>query len=105
MADTFDIHDVDRMLIGEIPISPQQREQLHRGLCITIQYHTPRMLREILGPRNGQFEVQEGDDHRLIVNDVEQAKAFIILQLDIARAMKEPDKWIDPDAKSDAPIR
>ena len=104
MAETFDIYDPHLAHIGEIPISPQQREQLHRGGTITMSYHTPRMLRELIGIRNGQFDVIETDNH-LIVTDVEEAKRFIELQTDIARAMKQPDKWVDPDAESNAPVR
>ena len=104
MAESFDIYDPHLAHIGEIPISPQQRQQLHRGGTITLSYHTPRMLQGMLGQRNGQFDVIE-TDNRLIVSDVEQAKRFIELQADIARAMKQPDKWTDPDAKSDLTVR
>ena len=104
MAESFDIYDPNLAHIGEISISPQQREQLHRGGTVTIAYHTPRMLRELVGVRNGQFDVIETDNH-LIVTDVDTAKRFIELQIDIARAMKDPSKWTDPDAESDSPVR
>ena len=104
MAEIFDIYDPNLVHVGEIPISPRQREQLHRGGTITMSYHTPRMLREIIGVHNGQFDVIETDD-RLIVSDVEQAKRVIELQTDIARALKQTEKWIDPDAKGNDPVR
>ena len=104
MADTFDIYDPNLAHIGEIPISTRDRAQLHRGGTITIVYHTPRMLREMVAVRNGQFDVKEIND-RLIVTDIEQAKCFIELQADVARAMKQPDKWIDPDAENNSSVR
>ena len=105
MAEMFDIYDATGAQIGAIPISAQQREQLHAGVGISIAYHTPRMLREALGIQNGNFEVREDDRGRLITDHIEQVKRYIILQSDIARAMKQPDKWTDPDAQSDSSIR
>ena len=104
MAEVFDIYDMQGAHIGAIPISPRDRAQLHSGSPIIITYHTPRMLHAELGPRNGLFEVSEVDD-KLIVNNVEEAKAYILLNADVERLMKQPNKWIDPDAKSDSPVR
>ena len=104
MAEVFDVYDAGRAHIGEIPISPQQRAQLHAGTTITITFHTPRMLAHTLGTRNGTFDVHEIDG-RLIVSDPAQAKRYIELQLEVAHAMQQPKKWTDPDAESDSPIR
>ena len=104
MAEQFDVYDASNALIGEIPISAQQRAVLHAGGTISISYHTPRMLREAIPQSNGTFDVFELDG-RLFVSDVEQVKRYAAMQLDIARAMKQPEKWTDPDAKSDSPIR
>ena len=104
MAETFDIYDPHLAHIGEIPISPQQREQLHRGGTITMSYHTPRMLNVALGSRNGQFDLIE-TDNRLIATDVEEVKRYIMHNADVARLLKQPEKWIDPDAESDSPVR
>ena len=103
-ADVFWVYEANGAQIGEIPISPQQRAQLHAGGTVTIQYHTPRMLQGMLGQKNGSFEVTEVDG-QLIVFNPDEAKRYITMQLDIARAMKQPDKWTDPDAESDSPIR
>ena len=103
-AEVFDIYEASGAHIGEIPISPQQRTQLHAGGTITIMYHTPRMLQGMLGQNNGTFEVTEVNG-QLIVSNADEAKRYIGMQLDIARAMKQPDKWTDPDAESDSPIR
>ena len=104
MADVFHIHEANGAQIGEIPISPQQLAQLHAGGTITISYHTPRMLQQVLGQRNGSFEVVEVD-RQLVVSNPDEAKRYIAMQLDIARAMKEPEIWTDPDAESDNPVR
>ena len=97
MADQFNVYEATGAHIGELPISPQQREQLHAGTTISIRYHTPRMLQGVLGQKNGSFEVMEVNG-RLVVNDPDQAKRYIAMQIDIAHAMKQPDKWSDPDA-------
>ena len=104
MAEVFDVYEANGAHIGEIPISAQQRAVLHAGGRITIDYHTPRMLREMLGARNGSFDVREIDG-RLLVSDAEQVKCYIAMQIDIAHAMKQPENWIDPDAESDDPVR
>ena len=67
-------------------------------------YHTPRMLQGMLGQKNGMFEVTEVDG-QLIASNPEEAKRYITMQIDIARAMKQPDKWIDPDAESNSSVR
>ena len=105
LAELFDVYEANGAHIGAIPISPQQRAQLHRGATISMVYHTPRMLQQTLGSRNGVFEVSEADNKRLVVSDVEQVKRFILLQADIARAMADPSKWTDPDAKSNDAVR
>ena len=104
MAEIFDIYDPHLAHIGEIPISTRDRMQLHHGGTVTVIYHTPRMLRGMITPINGQFDIIE-TDNKLIVSDVEQAKRYILLNADVARAMKQPDKWIDPDAESNSPVR
>ena len=104
MAEIFDVYDQDHAQIGAIPISPQQREQLHAGSVITISFHTPRMLNQLLGARNGAFDVREING-RLVVTDSEQAKRYIELQADVGRAMKQPEKWTDPDAESNSSVR
>ena len=103
MAEVFDVYD-NEALIGAIPISPQQRAQLQTGASITITYHTPRMLRQTIAARNGMFDVVVANN-RLIVSNPEAVKQYIEMQLDIARAMKQPDKWTDPDAEGNNPIR
>ena len=104
MAETFDVYEPAGALIGAIPVSPRDRSVLHNGGTVTISFHTPRMLQQALGSHNGAFEVMETDG-KLFTNNPEQVKQYIMLQTDIARAMKDRSKWSDPDAESDPPIR
>jgi hypothetical protein len=104
MAETFDVFEPTGALIGAIPISPQQRAQLHAGQTIIISFHTPRMLREAMPVASGQFEVTELEG-KLIALNGDQVKRYIEMQGDIAKAMQDPRKWTDPDAKSDDPVR
>ena len=103
-AEVFWIYEATGAQIGEIPISPQQLKALHAGGTVTIQYHTPRMLQGMLGQKNGAFDVTEIDG-QLIVSSAEAVKQYIELQAQIAKAMKQPDKWTDPDAESNSPVR
>jgi hypothetical protein len=104
MADQFDVYAADGALIGEIPISPQDLNLLHSGATIAINFHTPRMLRAVLEIMNGSFELIEIGG-KIITAQPETAKRYIVMQADIARAMREPDKWIDPDAEGNPPVR
>jgi hypothetical protein len=104
MADVFDVYEANGTHIGELPISPEDLNLLHDGATITINFHTPRMLRQVLEIMNGSFELIEVDG-KIITAQPEIVKRYITMQTDIARAMKEPNKWTDPDAESDAPIR
>jgi len=104
MAETFDVYEPTGALIGGIPISPQQRAQLHAGQTITIAFHTPRMLREAMPVASGSFEVTELEG-KLIALNGEDVKRYIDMQAEIAKAMQDPSKWTDPDAKSDDPVR
>ena len=104
MAEVFDVYEPGGAQIGGIPISPQSLKQVHAGGTVTIAFHTPRMLRGVLGQKNGSFEVMEVNG-KLVVNDPDQAKQYIAMQLDIARMMKQPEKWTDPDAESDSSVR
>jgi len=104
MAELFDVYESNGALIGAIPISPQQRNRLHAGSIITIMFHTPRMLREAIPIQGGQFDLVE-DDGKILAADVETVKRYIEMQDAIAKAMRDPSKWIDPDAKSDPPVR
>jgi hypothetical protein len=112
MADTrsqsstgvFDVYDgASSALIGAIPISPQDLTLLHNGSVVTVNYHTPRMLRAAFDLRNGAFTVIEIDG-KLFVSDAEAVKLYIELLANIAKARKDPSKWIS-DAEGNPPIR
>jgi len=104
MAELFEIYDTSGAHIGAIPISPRDLAILHSGIAVTISFHTPRMLREAIANASGAFEVVE-IDRKLIALNAEIVKQYITMQEQIAAAMKDPSKWIDPDAKSDDPVR
>jgi hypothetical protein len=104
MADVFDVYEANGAHIGALPISPQDLSVLHNGGTLTITFHTPRMLRQVLDIMNGSFQLIEVEG-KIITAQPETVKRYIDMQADIARAMKQPEKWTDPDAESNAPIR
>jgi len=95
MAELFDVHEATGALIGGIPISPQDLATLHRGETVTIQFHTPKMLREELGAHNGVFEIMELDG-KLLVTNPDAVKEYIELQEAIGKLK---------NAQSDRPVR
>jgi hypothetical protein len=97
MADQFDVYEASGAYIGAIPISPRDLSVLHNGGTITVTFHTPRMLRQVLDIMNGSFDLVEVDG-KVISTHPELVKRYIEMQGNIARAMKQPEKWIDPDA-------
>jgi len=93
MAELFDVYEATGALIGAVPISPLELDKLHNGQTITIMFHTPRMLRDKLGERNGVFEVLELDG-KLFVTNPDDVKRYIELQ-----------KAIEENAKSNSAVR
>jgi hypothetical protein len=104
MADQFDVYEAGGAQIGAVPISPQDLAVLHNGGTITITFHTPRMLRAVLEIMNGSFELIEVDG-KIITAQPETAKRYIAMQTDIAKMMKQPETWTDPDAEGNPPVR
>jgi hypothetical protein len=104
MAETFDVYEPNGAQIGAVPISPRDLSVLHNGGTITVTFHTPRMLRQVLDIMNGSFDLIEVDG-KIVTTQPETVKRYIEMQADIAKAMKDKNKWSDPDAESDAPVR
>jgi hypothetical protein len=84
MAELFDVHEPTGALIGAIPISPQQRQQLHAGQPITVMFHTPRMLREKIAVRQGTFELMELEG-KLFAPNGDAVREYIELQAEIEK--------------------
>jgi hypothetical protein len=104
MAELFDVFEPTGALIGAIPLSAHMLRQLHGGQTVTIMFHTPRMLRDLMRPAAGSFEVTELKG-KLVATNGEAVKQYIAMQAEIATSMKQAEKWSDPDAESNDPVR
>lgn len=77
------IYDSDGNEIGSIPLSDKQRATIETGAEIVVIYHTPQMLRSVLGERNGTFVLRK-DGERVVTTTTAAAKEFVALQKAIA---------------------
>lgn len=79
------IHDGDGNEIAEIDLSEKQRAVLETGENVVMIYHTPQMLRHLLGEQTGTFVLHKHDDH-VVVNDAGRLRKYAELQRAIKAA-------------------
>jgi len=79
------IYDSDGKDIGSIPLSDKQRAMLETGAEIVVIYHTPQLLRSLLGERNGSFVLHKDGD-RVVTTTAAEVKEFAALQKAITAA-------------------
>lgn len=77
------IYDGDGNEIGSIPLSDKQRATIEAGETIVVIYHTPQLLRSVLGERNGSFMLRKDGD-RVVTTTTAAVKDFVALQKAIA---------------------
>jgi hypothetical protein len=59
--------------LGMVAMSPMQHDKLYAEGSIVVTYHTPQLLRNILGQRSGQFKLyKSGED--IVTDDVAAVK-------------------------------
>lgn len=88
-----DVFDDQGNVIASLPISHKMLAILETGANVTLIYHTPRMLREFLGDRNGSVELRGKPSARVLALDPRAVKAMAALQDAIAKAkQREPDE-------------
>jgi hypothetical protein len=73
--------------LGEIALSEKQRAALEAGTEITVLYHTPQLLRGVLGSHNGTFTLHK-DGERIVTAAPDAVKRFADMQKAI-RAARE----------------
>jgi len=77
-----DIFDSEGNVIAAISLSERNRELLDRGVTVTIMYHTPQLMRSVLGDQSGQFALFKHED-QIRTTDPMQVKAYADLQANI----------------------
>jgi hypothetical protein len=71
--------------IGEIELSYKMSHVLDAGQAIVVIYHTPQLLRHILGEQNGTFTLNKVGDV-VVAKDVAGLKRYAALQVAIGKA-------------------
>lgn len=83
------IYDNEGNEIAEIDLSEKQRAVLETGENIVMIYHTPQMLRYLLGEHTGTFVLHKHDE-QVIVNDAGRLRKYADLQRAIKAAREHP---------------
>jgi hypothetical protein len=83
----MDVYAADKV-IADIPLSMKQMAMLEAGEAITVIFHTPQMLRDLLGPRNGAFTLVKDND-RITTAEPDSVKQFADLQRAIHAVRRE----------------
>ena len=83
------IYDADGNELGAVPLSENQQAVLERGGKVSMFYHTPQLLQNILGHRSGSFMLYKDGD-RVLALAPDAVKEFCDMQTAI-KAAREPD--------------
>jgi hypothetical protein len=71
--------------LADIALSEKQQTLLNTGENIVVIYHTPQMLRGLLGEQTGSFVLTKHQT-QIVVNDADRLRAFADLQRAIKAA-------------------
>jgi hypothetical protein len=79
----MDVYDGDGNKLGDVPLSETQQRALDAGSKVSVLYHTPQLMQNMLGRRSGSFMLyKEGE--RVVALTSSSVKEF----LDIQAALK-----------------
>jgi hypothetical protein len=73
------VYDGDGNELGDVPLSENQQRALDAGGKVSVLYHTPQLLRNILGQRSGSFMLYKQGD-RAVALTSNSVKEFLELQ-------------------------
>ena len=82
------IHDRDGHELADIAVSERQLGVLDLGEEVVVIYHTPQMLRYILGERSGSFMLHKRGD-RIVAAAPDSLRAYADLQRAIKVAREQ----------------
>jgi len=82
------IFDGDGNELADIALSEKQQGMLHHDEDIIVIYHTPQMLRHILGEKSGTFLLHKRGD-RIITAAPDNLRAYASLQRAIKVAREQ----------------
>lgn len=73
------VHDEQGTEIADIALSEKQQDLLAAGEEITVIYHTPQLLRHLLGDHSGAFSLRKNGDNA-VTNTRDALREFAELQ-------------------------
>jgi hypothetical protein len=82
MADVF---DPDGNALGDVALSDKLADLIERGERAVMIYHTPQLLRYVLGERKGTFTLRKAAGH-IMSDEPDAVKDYIALQRAIQAA-------------------
>ena len=82
------IFDRDGNEIADIPLSDKQQAVLDHDEEIVVIYHTPQLLRFVLGEQSGTFTLRKRGDH-ITAGDADGLRAYADLQKRIKAAWEQ----------------
>ena len=82
------IFDGDGNELADIALSEKQQSVLDHDESIIVIYHTPQMLRHILGERSGSFMLRKRGDH-IVAAAPDNLRAYADLQRAIKVAREQ----------------
>jgi hypothetical protein len=82
------VHDLDGKQSMEVPLSFKQRELLDAGQEVTISFHTPQLMRGLLGSRSGKVTIRRQGD-QVIASNTRDFHAFKMLREAIETVQKQ----------------
>ena len=82
------IYDGDGNEVADIPLSEKQQTVIETGAEITVIYHTPQMLRGLLGEQQGAFMLWR-DGEQIKTTDPVSLKKYADLQRAIRAAREQ----------------
>jgi len=82
-----DIYNDDGETIAEMPLTERQLAILDAADELVVIYHTPQLLRHLLGEHSGSFTLHKRDD-RVVTNEPKVVERYAQLQKAIAAARR-----------------
>ena len=82
------IFDRDGNEIADIPLSDKQRAVIDHDDEIVVIYHTPQLLRFVLGKQSGTFTLRKIGEH-ITAGDADRLRAYADLQKRIKAAWEQ----------------
>ena len=80
------IFDDNGTELADITLSEKQQTILDAGENIVVLYHTPQLLRAVLGEQNGSFTLTKGSNDSIVTSDPVSLKKYADLQRAIKAA-------------------